>query len=200
MIKKVLLVLVVALAFTITVNAQGITFGGQLGWAIPGGDAFEDGNGDKMSSGGLSIDADIMYVLPIMEGKLAAGIMYNSSFLFGSSDSDLDIGMYGLDLYGIKGYYRFFNSKVTPYASLGLGLSQLKTPEITYSSGGTSETTGGEKASSFGIHPEVGLNLGGFILSCSYFVPMKYTFDDMGDGISAGALKISLGFRKTIEF
>ena len=171
-------------------QAQGITAGGQIGWASPKGGSFVDGNGEKMAGGGLAIDVDVLYHFEKYDYKLAAGITYNTSILLGISDGDnLNVGLYGLSLYGLKGMYRFSRGSVTPYVSLSTGLSQFGTPEI---SDGTGEVLQeAENSFSLGLKPEVGVDLGGFILSAGYVVPMKYSITDR----SAGALQISLGYR-----
>lgn len=122
---------------------------------------------------------------------MAAGLTLEGNVLF---TSDGDLGVYGLSLYGVKGYYWFFESAVSPYATLSLGLSQFSTPDVTV--GGS--TIDGENAYSFGIRPEIGVELGGFIIAASYFVPMEYEFNNFkGKG---GALQFSIGYRHFLEF
>lgn len=169
--------------------SQKLTVAGQFGWSSPQGSAFEV-NGEEMAKAGLNIDADVLYHLDQLNGKLGLGITLNSSLLFGASTADgLDIGLYGLSLYGVKAHYKFLDSKVTPYASLSTGLSQFETPEISDSNGQV--LTKGVKNNSFGLRPEVGLHLGNFFLSVAYFTPMKYDVIDE----KAGALQFSLGVR-----
>lgn len=187
--KKQLLSLAVLLfVFAQTSLAQKVTSTVSLGWSSPKGEAFEDNNGDKMAGGGLMIDADIMYhVTP----KLSAGILLQNNLLFAASVNELEVGIWGLDIYGLKGEYRFSESKVSPYAGLTLGLSQFGLPEITSSDG--TVLTEKETKSSFGVRPEVGVYLGGVKLSAAYILPMKYEFND--EKRSAGAFQVSLGFR-----
>lgn len=187
--------------FALSSQAQLISVSGQLGYAGPQGDAFKDPvSGEKQTSFGIGYDADVLYMLESMDNKLSVGLMYFGSALFGSeSSTGIDIGIYGLSLYGVKGQYRMLepDRKVSPYGSLGLGLSQFSTPDVTV---GTS-TVEGESAYSLGLRPEVGLDLGGFLLSAAYMVPMKYTVDSSTgsfDG-TAGALSISIGYRYTID-
>jgi hypothetical protein len=136
------------------------------------------------------LDLDAMYYLEKLESKLGFGINYNGSVLFSQSTaSGLDIGIYGLSLYGIKVNYQIFQTKVTPYISLSTGLTQLSTPEIIDGNGNIISES--EKSYSFGLRPEVGLDLAGFIISVGYLVPMKYDLENK----KAGILQISLGLR-----
>ncbi len=171
--------------------AQNISISGQLGYSKATGDSFLDINGDKMVGFGLAYDADVMLHFDKFDNKLSTGLTYNSSLLFGSSSdpNTLDIGIFGLSLYGVKGEYKFLDKKFSPYASLSLGLAQLQTPDVT--SGDGSILVEGETASNFGIKPEVGIYLGGFRITVAYFAPMKYEITDE----TAGNIQFNLGFR-----
>lgn len=202
--KKVVLKVVFVVGSLLTcvavANAQiPISFSGQVGYASPGGGWFKNDAGEKMSKFGIGVDFDVLYHLEQMDNKLGVGLTYNSSFLFGADmgDSGLDIGLYGLSLYGVKGQYRFFNSKVSPYGSLGLGLSQFAEPDITITNGdGTTQTYKGEKSFGFGIRPEIGVEFGAFVISCGYIVPMKYKIEDVKE--SASCFQVNLGVRITL--
>ncbi len=187
--KKVIIfiVFVTSVALHNQAFAQSVTVSGQLGYGSPQGDAFEL-NGESISKFGISIDADALYH-PENIQKFGFGITYNTSFLFGSSNDALDIGIYGLNLYGVKAQYKFFDNVVSPYFSLSTGLAQLVTPEITDDNNNVILES--EKSSAFGIRPELGLSLGGFLLSASYVVPMKYGIVDS----KAGVFQLSLGYR-----
>lgn len=172
------------------VQAQRISASAQLGWSVPKGEAFayDESSGGK---GGIGYTADILYHFAKFEDKLAAGVVYNGALIAGGGTSDgfLDIDLYYLELYGVKGYYRFFKSAISPYVSLSLGLSHLATPEIS-----GSITVEGHDSFSLGIAPEFGIELGGFIMSAMYFTPMKYvTWSD--EKQSAGTFQISIGYR-----
>ena len=192
--KKIIkLSLVVMTMLPLTTFAQKLTLSGQGGYAGPQGTAFQDANGEAMAKFGLGFDFDLLYHLEQFENKLSVGLTYNTSILFGVSTSDdIGIGLFGHTLYGAKGHYRFFDGKVSPYASLSLGLAQLSLPEI---KSGDVVIAEAEHSSSFGIRPEVGLDLGGFLISVGYFVPMKYKFEGATEKISAGSLQISIGGR-----
>ncbi len=170
--------------------SQGLTIGGQLGWGNPQGNVFKSSLGEDLTSGGISFDIDALYHLEQSDYKLGLGINYNSSFIFGQNSNDaLDVELYGLSLYSVKAHYRFFTNTVTPYASLSVGLSQLSTPEITDGNGIT--LTEPDKSFSFGLKPEIGIDLGGFIISTSYIVPVKYGTLNK----SAGLFLVSIGYR-----
>jgi hypothetical protein len=174
---------------TSNLYSQSLKLGGQLGYGIPKGDIFLSGD-EKLSKGGISLDLDAMYYMEKFESKLGFGINYNGSLLFGqASSSGLDIGIYGLSLYGIKVNYQIFKTKVTPYVSLSTGLAQLSTPEI--KDGNNNILSKSEKSYSLGLRPEIGLDLAGFMISMGYIVPMKYDLNNK----KAGVLQISLGFR-----
>jgi hypothetical protein len=93
-------------------------------------------------------------------------------------------------VYGVKGQWRFFNSTVSPYGSLTLGLSHFSTPEITM---GNQVIAEAQNAFSFGIRPELGVEFGVFFISAGYIIPMKYKIHDVKD--SAGALQFNIGLR-----
>lgn len=111
------LLLFVALFATVNSFGQLITFSGQLGYASPQGDAFADEAGEKLTSFGIGYDADLLYCLDQFDQKIGVGIMYSGAALFGSESSEgVDIGIYGLALYGVKGQYRLLapDKKVSP--------------------------------------------------------------------------------------
>ncbi|MEZ5056427.1 MAG: hypothetical protein R2879_05255 [Saprospiraceae bacterium] len=93
-----------ALAFLFIANiafSQSFTIGGLVGWGVPQGEVFTNGD-EKLSGGGLTFDFDALYHLEKFDNKLGVGINYNTSVLFGkNSDAALDIGIFGLTLYGV---------------------------------------------------------------------------------------------------
>ncbi len=131
----------------------------------------------------------MLYTLSGLENKLGLGINYNGSILFGNSNSYNDIGIFGLNFYGIKAKYHFLKNKITPFISLSTGLSNLSTPEITDEN--DTNITEGESEFAFGLRPEIGTNLGNFIISSGYILPMKYR----KFGQKAGVFQLSIGFR-----
>ncbi len=202
-ILKAVCTLCLMLLIGTSTNAQLFYFSGQVGYAKPQGNAFKDETtGEKLSSFGIGYDADVMMCFDRFDNKLSAGIMYVGNALFGiESSSSFDIGLYALSLYGVKGQYRFRipEKKVSPYVSVGLGLSQFATPDV-YS--GETLIAEGKSAFSFGVRPEIGFDLGGFLLSAAYFAPMHYSIEsETGDfSGSAGTFSISLGFRQYLSF
>jgi len=152
------------------VHAQRISADAHLGWSVPNGEAFayDEDSGGK---GGIGYSADILYHFKKYDEKLAVGVIYNGSLIFGGGTSDgmFDIDLYFLELYGVKGYYKFFKGAFSPYVSLSMGLSHLATPDI---SGAI--TVEGHDSFSLGLGPEIGIDLGGFCISAFYLTPMKY--------------------------
>ncbi|MFO7863618.1 MAG: hypothetical protein R6U85_06430, partial [Salinivirgaceae bacterium] len=156
------------------------------------GEAFTYGEGSG-GKGGLGFTADILYHLEMFDNKLAAGFVYNGAILVGgsSSDNNVDFDMYNLGLRGVKGQYSFFSSDVTPYVAFSTGVTRLEVPEVTEGGGVKAE---GNSSYSFGMAPEVGLKLSGFIISAMYLTPMTYE-TWAGEKETAGSLQISIGWR-----
>lgn len=199
---EVIIVVCGLIAFA-PVNAQDIpiSISGQVGYASPQGAAFENEEGEKMAKFGLGVDFDALWHFEQLDYKLGVGLAFNSSFLLGADlgEGFGDIGMYGLSLYGVKGHWRFLDGKVSPYGALSFGLGQLSTPEITMTDFSGNETVITESKSSFnfGIRPEIGVELGNFLLSAGYLFPMKYKIDGESIG-TAGNLQICIGYRYTL--
>ena len=195
--KKISLLFVVILVSAIgTISAQSISLGGQFGWSIPQGKAFNPAEGEKAAKGGLAYNFDALYMLPSFDEKLGAGLTYKGDLLFGVG-SGVN-GLFTLQLYGVKGYYRFLDSKVTPYGALSLGLSRFGTPDlIGTNSEGEEIVFKGSRASSFGIMPEIGVQFGGFFIAGTYLIPMKYNVPFSNQ--SVGSLSISIGYRYNIS-
>ncbi|MDR1761588.1 MAG: outer membrane beta-barrel protein [Bacteroidales bacterium] len=189
---KVMCAAAVFLATAMTANAQvPISFSGQVGYASPQGSFFKTAAGEKMSKFGLNFDFDVLYHLDQFDNKLGVGITYDASVLFGADLNNFSkIGLYGLSHYAVKGQWRFFNSKVSPYGSLSLGLNQFSTPEVSVNGEVVAES---ENAFGFGIRPEIGVDLSGFLISVGYVVPMKYSVENVKK--SASCWQISIGGR-----
>lgn len=200
--KKLFLGIAVSLLFVTTCKAQfleQLSFQALVGWSGAQGGLFKNSDGEKLSSFGVNYDLDVLYHFNQLNNKLGVGLGWNSSFLFAADFGDgiSDIGAYKLNLIGAKGYYRFFTSKVSPYASLLIGASEFLTPEMTITIGNEDPIViPKESAWGLGIRPELGVALGDFIISAAYIVPMNYNFSGVKD--TAGALEISIGYRKTI--
>lgn len=200
---KIVRAIILWMLVSINVQAQLFSFSGQVGYARPQGSVFKDkATGEKLGSLGIGYDCDVLMGLDRFDNKLSVGIMYDGNALFGfESSTEFDFGMYGLAMYGVKGHYRLLSPdrKVSPYAALGLGLSQFGTPDV-YS--GDSLIVSGKSIFSLAVRPEIGFELGGLLLSVSYFVPMHYKVESAtGDfSGSAGVLAFSLGWRQYISF
>ncbi|MGQ1947673.1 hypothetical protein ACT3CD_11305 [Geofilum sp. OHC36d9] len=188
-VKVLRTIIVVLLMAPLNLYSQSLKLGGQIGYAIPKGNVF-DLNGESLSSGGIGLDLDAMYYMERFQSKFGFGLTYNGSVLFGqTTTSGVDIGIYGLNLYGVKLNYQIFSSKITPYVSLSTGVTQFSTPEI--KDDHNNILNGAEKSYSFGFRPEIGLDLAGLILSAGYIVPMKYRTIEK----KAGVFQLSLGIR-----
>ncbi len=200
--KKLLLaVIIMAAAFISKTQAQffnQLSFQGLVGYTIPQGKVFKAEDGSKLSGGGINASIDALYHFDQFDYKLGVGITYTGSFLFANKLEEMNtIGLYGLDIYGVKGYYRFFNSRISPYASLTIGLSQFQTPEMKLTGGSDTDDYSlvieSQNSFGLGIRPEIGVDLGGFIISAAYIVPTNYKYSDIKN--SAGGIEISIGYR-----
>ncbi|MDL2290167.1 hypothetical protein LJB95_02040, partial [Paludibacteraceae bacterium OttesenSCG-928-F17] len=176
-----------------------LSFHGLVGYTIPQGKLFKADDGKKLSGGGINVDLDILYHFDQLDYKLGVGVSYNGSFLFAADFEDMfSIGLYGLDIYGVKGYYRFFDSNISPYASLTVGVSQFSTPklEVVVDGSESYEIIPSQSSFGLGLRPEIGVELGGFNISAAYVVPMNYKLFD--EKRSAGGFQISIGYRYTL--
>lgn len=185
--------------------AQSLSLSGKLGYASPQGDAFRDADtGERLTSFGLGYDVDILYHLESFDSRLGLGLMYVGSALFGSeSATRLDVGIYGLDMFGVKGQYRLSSpdNGASPFFGLGLGLSRFATPDITIFSDNGNIFLEGKRTYGIGIRPEIGMDLGRFLVSTAYLVPMKYTIESDAGNFegTAGSLTFSIGYRLNVD-
>ena len=191
--------LVLLLMAPLSAFAEIVTVGVQVGWSVPQGDAFKFGDeSTKGTKGGLNVDADILYHFSLLGGgRLAAGITYNGSFLFGASVADVkSIDFYSHRMYGLKARFNLLPGIVpviSPYIALSAGFARLSVPAISASLENGFEAKA-ERANSFGLRPEIGVQLSKFSVSAGYIIPTNYSFDSRGTK-NAGILQISLGMR-----
>lgn len=143
------------------VSAQHkIGLGGGLGFARLTGDLGENGGF------GFTYGLEGKYFL---SPKLAVGAEYNSNVLVYKEESNfIDIGAYGNTQFLAKGEYFLMTKKFRPYVGLGVGLSQIETPEITITTDSGTSTIPSEKKSNFGIVPRLGFMIGGFGVEFDY--------------------------------
>ena len=187
------IILVLMMMAPVSALADIISIGAQVGWSIPKGGVFESFGGEKSAKGGVHVDADVLYHLsfvPLVGDRLAAGVTYNGSLLFGANINNADIGLYGLSLFGAKAYFKGLPGPISPYVALSAGVTRLSTPEITMGDVVISEK---QKVSSFGLRPEIGVKLSKFTVSAGYIVPVNYHLE--GGNSTAGVFQISIGMR-----
>ena len=159
-----------------TVDARApLSFSGQAGFAIPQGDAFGD------IGFGFSVDIDALWHFNQLNYRLGVGLAYNTSFLLAASDIE-DVSLSTLNLFGVRGYYRFLNTRISPYGALTVGLGQF------------TDAIREESAFGLGIRPEIGVEFRRFVISVGYTVPMSYSLNG-NDPVTAGGLQFSLGTR-----
>jgi len=202
--KKILLKVAITVcglvAFASANAGVPISFAFQGGYTAPQfkQKGFEDVNYDaKLGIGG---DFDVLYHLEQLDNKLGVGLTCQGALIFiGDFDDFSNTGFYGLSLYGAKGQWRFFNSKVSPYGALSFGLSRFATPDWKNDDGKI--ITKGKNAFGFGARPELGVEFGVFFLSAGYMIPMKYTFKEtLGgktyeDSYNVGSFQFNMGLR-----
>lgn len=161
--KKYLLSLALMLFIGASVNAQfdlDKLYGGiNIGYANPIGDFSE------YAKGGLTYNAQAGYYLT---DNVGVGFEYAAA-LTASFDESGDTGLFGLNIFGLNGYYakgwyKFMDGFFKPYVAVGLGLSQFSEPDLTI---GTESVTGASRFG-FGANGELGLVLGGFNLSYAF--------------------------------
>lgn len=142
------------------IQAQKIALGAGIGMAKLTGELGEGG------SFGLNYFLEGKYFLT---DQFNVGLEVNSSGIaFGNEGSVLGVAAYGSREFLAKAEYFFLDSKVTPYAGLGLGLSRISTPEQTYTINSETTTIPSESKVNLGISPRVGLMLGGFGIEFTY--------------------------------
>ncbi|MDA3879025.1 MAG: hypothetical protein PF436_01435 [Prolixibacteraceae bacterium] len=197
--KKLFFGICLCMLFCIqNLNAQKISISAQGGIAIPKGSVYGTDIEDQSFGVGLCYNADLLYHMGKFDEKLGLGLTYNGSIIMGAKvdDDGSDGGAYSLEMYGIKGYYHFFNKKVSPYIALSTGLSQFNHAGIGMST--EAIEAGYEKSYSLGLMPEFGVQMGILNFGVSYYVPMKYKSYTI-EKQSAGALQFYVGIRYALD-
>ncbi len=201
--KKLLVIVTCLIVFSAGVKAQfweQLSFQALAGYTNAQGSKFKTESGQKLSSFGLNFDIDVLYHFNALDNKLGVGLTWDGSVLFAADlDGFSKGGVYGLQLVGPKAQYRFLSRNISPYVALSFGGARLSTPNVTISDGsGNSVEVLANKAWNFGVRPEVGVDLNGFIISVAYIVPMQYDLGSIKE--TAGGLEFSIGYRKTIFY
>jgi len=186
---------IIAMTSMSVLFGQSISAAASLGWTIPGGSGVSDDPQDLNLNGGLGYNVDVLYHLT---EQIGVGIGYNASILAGATSQGAgDFNLYGTRLIGVKGLWRMKEDGFSPFGGLTLGLAQLETPEV--SSGGT-VILASERASGFGIMPELGISFGGVFLSANYIVPVNYNIEGRIEDKALGGLNINVGYRRNFDF
>lgn len=193
--RKLIIGILVLTFFCIqSANAQKLSITGQGGIAIPKGSLYEMDVESSSIGIGAFYNTDLLYHMKKFDEKLGLGITYNGSITVGAkvNDSGSSGGAYSLEMYGVKGYYHFFNKKVSPFVALSTGLSKFNHGGFGMS---TEAIEAGYKTSyALGLMPEIGLQMGLFNFGVSYYVPMKYN-SYTTEKQSFGALQFYVGMR-----
>jgi outer membrane protein X len=149
---------------TFAINAQNISF------------QFVTGLGAALSFGDLNAYGISAAVEPkiFIGDNIAAGFRLEGNALFGGNintdnTEEISVGVSARTSQTIKGEYYFTDSRVRPYAGLGLGRFTQANLGASGSGGATITASDG-----FGFAPEVGLALGNFRFSALFnIVPGK---------------------------
>lgn len=183
-------------------NAQfdwGNIFGGaDFGYSKPMGDF------SNYAKGGLTWDTHVGY-------KLTDNIGVGGAYIggFGAAfDGDGGTGLFGVNVYSMssylaKGWYKFSDKNVSPYAGLGAGIGRVSEPdyEITTTDGAgntTTQTIIGSKQSGLALNVELGLTIKRFNLAYSFNMSGKVSDDPTLNKEVAGQLvnyhRITMGY------
>jgi opacity protein-like surface antigen len=164
--KKQLLLLVAIVCLSVSASfAQKLAFGGHVGFS-------------KLTSKEIGRGGGLNYLLEgryFLTPQLSVGAEYASSafltFIIDAAGEELtDAELFGNKQFNLKANYNFLDKKVTPYVSVGLGYSGIKTPEYSVNGQVVSESV---SKAGFGISPRLGLKLGGFNIEYQYNLGAK---------------------------
>lgn len=200
--KSILISLCFALSLCLSnqLSAQMISGATHLGWSVPGGSGVSDQPEDLNLQGGLVWGADLLYHI---NENLGAGLLYNTSFLAGTGG---DSGVFGIEAFGfrmigLKGFYQLRSEGFTPFASLSLGVTRLRSPEVTLTDvDGNTLNTDSFQSISIGIMPELGIRVRGFYIATQYVVPVGYQIPEIFEGKKAlGTFNINIGYRYVLD-
>ena len=191
--KNLFSILTLVVIATFSANAQfsiNKLFGGaSVGYAKPIGDFSE------YAKGGLTYSLAGGYHLT---EKIGVGLEYNSATT-AALDQDGSTGLFGVNLYSLtsvlaKGWYQFTESKMRPYAAVGLGFGNVSEPDVTIGE----DTTVGSVGGGFGANLELGVNFKGVNLAYSFNVSGKASkdpvFNDDIAGLGANYHRFSVGY------
>ena len=144
----------------VSISAQKIDFGAGFGYSRLTGELSKDG------SFGLMYSLEGSYFLT---GKLAVGAEWNrSSVIYKDEESYFDLGAFDNTQLLLKGDYFLLTNKFRPYAGIGIGLSQIVTPAISFLTSSGRVTLASEKKRNTGIVPRAGFMVGGFGFEFNY--------------------------------
>ncbi len=196
--NKQLLLILISLASISFGFSQTITWSGSPSFGFPQGKSFVPSTFNQVNSFSLGFDGEVLFFPGDWDEKIGLGLTYHGEFLFGTtSTTSPDFEIFVINLYAFKGMYRVFpvDEDFSPYGALGLGLSQLITPEA-YFFGSTDKS----KFFSMGIKPEIGLEIFNFRLFVSYLLPVNYRVEGVLGitKLNMGAFLIGAGYSRKL--
>ncbi|NNC94685.1 MAG: hypothetical protein HKN92_03925 [Chitinophagales bacterium] len=122
----------------------------------------------KMSGGGFGAFAELKYNVT---DRISTGIRLGGDVLLGGkvTGSTTSIGARAAASFLAKGEYYLTDSKVRPFAGLGMGVYSTgsSTSTVSESGGASASATGG---TSFGVMPQFGANFGSFRMALQYHI------------------------------
>lgn len=191
--KKLTLTLILFVSLLSVGTAQfeieNLFGGANIGYAKPLGDFSE------FAKGGFTYNVQLGYKL---NDNFSVGVEYLSA-VTAAIDTTLETGLFGVNLYGLNGYYakawyKFLDGSFKPYGALGLGLSQFSEPDVTV---GT-DTVEGASRMGFGANAEIGFVIKNFNLSYAFVLGGKSAtepvFNDKVADLGIVYHKFSVGY------
>ena len=137
---------------------------------------------------------NIFVVIP--KHKLAVGIEGNYN-LHGYKDINDDLKLRDATLYLAKAEYYFMEKNFSPFAGLGLGLSNIVRPEVTGTdiNGNTVVLLEEKRKINFAASPRIGFVAGGFHMEFIYNLAGKTPDIGSVEGQTYNFWTVSLGYR-----
>ncbi|MFT4665885.1 MAG: hypothetical protein ACI9XB_002842 [Gammaproteobacteria bacterium] len=170
---------------------EKIYLGGGAGFTKLTGDIGEDG------SGGLTYFVDgAVYLTP----QLAVGGEGNFN-LHGYKNGFYELKIRNANLFLAKAEYYFIDNSFSPFAGLGLGLSNIVRPEVLIvdSAGNESVLVGKDNRINLAVSPRVGFVAGGFLMEFIYNFAGKEPSVEGLETFTYNFWTLSLGYRYIFE-
>lgn len=184
--KNLLAIVFLMFSCVFNSNAQfidNVFAGGTVGFANPVGDFSEFANG------GFTFNVFVGYHI---NEEIGIGFEYGSTSTVAvdtASVGGLNVNIYGLSSYLLKGYYKFTDGLIKPYLALGLGVATVREPDFIEK---------GAKRNGFGGSAEFGVNVKGFTGSYSFNLsgksPKESVFNNATGDLPVNFHRFAVGY------